>query len=215
MRFFCFVLFYFTCVTTRISSVNLKITRISLISVHDICAGKFNVRISMPTVSLTHASACSMLMKVKRARVLCACDWSQTLVYVWVFVSVLSFQWFVLLPVSSWAEIITRLRSQMHSTRMWTGRVGTVVCVSVCVCTCVKGLGVWQEQRWSSEAFLMSQGNQCQGRWLWWMPFRKHCVTMTSAWRNLKVSKRQKWPSAGCCHEGDPLNHYLCTQVLL
>lgn len=114
---------------------------------------------------------------------------------------------------------VTRLRSHMHSTRIWTGRVGAVVCVCVwvcvCACACVKVLGVWQEQRWSSEAFLMSQGNQCQRRWLWWMPLRKHSVAMTSAWRNRKVSKRQSWPSADCCREGDPLNHYLCTQVLL
>lgn len=71
-------------------------------SVHDIRARKyFNVRISMATVSLTHASACPMLMKVEWAAVLSECDLSQTLVYVWVFISVLSFQWFVPHPVSS------------------------------------------------------------------------------------------------------------------
>lgn len=106
---------------------------------------------------------------------------------------------------------VPRLGLHMHATNDWMGRSG-----SMCLCVCVwKCWGVWQEQRWSSEAFLMSQGNQCQRRWLWWMPLRKHSVTMTSAWRNCKVSKRQSWPSAGCCREGDPLNHYLCSQVLL
>lgn len=132
-----------------------------------------------------------------------------------IFLYVLLLQWFVPLPLSSWAEIIAT-GAQAWVTHacnkcMWTRRVEPVVCVCVCVWKC---WGVWQEQRWSSEAFLMSQDNQCQRRWLWWMPLRKHSVTLTSAWRNRKVSKRQSWPSAGCCREGDPLNHYLCTQVL-
>lgn len=59
---------------------------------------------------------------------------------------------------------------------------GVDVCLHLCLCERVGG-GGWQERCWSSEAFLMSQGNQCQRRWLWWMPLRKQCVTMTSAWR--------------------------------
>ncbi len=61
-----------------------------------------------------------------------------------------------------------------------------VMCVHVwrslwylCVCVC-RGVGEWEERWWSSEGFLMSQGNQCQRRWLWWMPLRKQCVVTTS-----------------------------------
>lgn len=123
---------------------------------------------------------------------------------------------FLCLPEQRSSPQVTRLRLQMYSTHMWCGSVCVCVCVCLCVRACVYGRkGVWQEECWSSEAFLMSQEDQCQRRWLWWMPFRKQCLTMTSAWRNRRVSKRWSWPSGGCCHEGDPLNHYLCTQVLL
>lgn len=66
---------------------------------------------------------------------------------------------------------------------------GVDVCLHLCMCERAGG-GGWQKRCWSSEAFLMSQGNQCQRRWLWWMPLRKQCVTMTSAWRSRRAKSR-------------------------